>query len=112
MEERTIKNIPAIPLVTMLGAIQAVIGLIVGIIMAIFSTAFTTWMEQQSATTGISGLGPLIGVAWVIIMPIGMFISGFIQGLITAVIYNFLAPRLGGIKLRFETEGHSPPPPA
>lgn len=33
---------------------------------------------------------------------IGGFIGGFIQGLIIAVLYNFLAPRIGGIKIRVE----------
>jgi hypothetical protein len=33
---------------------------------------------------------------------IGGFIGGFIQGLIIAALYNFLAPRIGGIKVRIE----------
>jgi len=34
-------------------------------------------------------------------MPIAGFIGGLIQGLIIAVLYNLLAPRIGGIRLRF-----------
>lgn len=101
MEEKTIKNIPAIPFATMFGAISAVIGLIVGIIMAIFSTAI---MSMIPTGTGIplTGFGIIFGIGSIIILPIIYFISGFIGGLIFAVIYNFLAPRIGGIKLLFE----------
>lgn len=33
---------------------------------------------------------------------VGGFIGGFLQGLIIAALYNFLAPRIGGIKVRIE----------
>lgn len=61
----------------------------------------------------LTGFGMLFGLGSVILFPIMGFIGGLIQGLIIAVIYNFLAPRIGGIKLRFEEETQSsvPPPP-
>lgn len=43
--------------------------------------------------------------------PIIMFVSGLIQGLIVAVLYNFLAPRIGGIKVYFQEESRVPTPP-
>jgi hypothetical protein len=43
-------------------------------------------------------------VAAIVIMPILTFALGFIQGIIFAGLYNFLAPRIGGIKLNFEEE--------
>lgn len=109
MEEKTIQNIPAVPFALMLGAIAAIIGLIVGIIFAIASTAM---MSMISSTYGIdvTGWGILFGAASIIIMPIICFIGGLIEGLIVAVIYNFLAPRIGGIKLRFKEEYRPPPP--
>ncbi len=110
MEEKTVEAIPAVPFAVMMGAIDAVIGLIVGIIFAITSSAM---MSMMSSTYDIdlTGWGILFGVAAIIIMPIACFIGGLIQGLIIAVIYNFLAPRIGGIKLRFKEEGRPPPPP-
>jgi len=47
-------------------------------------------------------LDVLLGESAIIIFPIIAFIGGFIEGLIIAVIYNYLAPRIGGIKLSFE----------
>jgi len=109
MEEKTIQNIPAVPFAVMMGAIAAVIGLIIGIIYAV---AFSAIMSLIPTTTGIdlTGLGVLFGVGAIIIMPIIGFIGGLIDGLIIAVIYNFLAPRIGGIKLRFKEEYRPPPP--
>jgi hypothetical protein len=109
MEERTIEAIPAVPFAVMLGAIAAVIGLIIGIIYAV---AFSAIMSLIPTTAGIdlTGLGVLFGVGAIIIMPIMGFIGGLIEGLIIAVLYNFLAPRIGGIKLRFKEEYRPPPP--
>jgi hypothetical protein len=41
-------------------------------------------------------------------MPIAGFIGGLIQGLIIAVLYNLLAPRIGGIRLRFKEDSTVP----
>ncbi len=105
MEEKTIEAIPAIPLALMLGAINAVIGFVFGIIFAIFSAAITSLLPSGSGLVVVFGLWSIIA------MPIIGFIAGFIQGLIFAVVYNFLAPRIGGIKLRFKSESPPPPPP-
>ncbi|MFP3985899.1 MAG: hypothetical protein ACLFU9_08075 [Candidatus Bathyarchaeia archaeon] len=110
MEEKTIRNIPAVPFAVMMGAINAVIGFIAGIFMAIFWTAMFS-MIPTGTDINLAGLGLLFGAGAIIIMPIMGFIGGLIQGLIIAVIYNFLAPRIGGIRLRFEEERRPPSPP-
>jgi cell shape-determining protein MreD len=109
MEEKTIQNIPAVPFALMMGAILAVIGLIMGII---FALVFGSIISMVPTTAGIdfTGFGVLFGLGAIIIMPIGGFIGGLIEGLIIAVIYNILAPRIGGIRLRFKEEYRPPPP--
>lgn len=102
MVERTIRNIPAMPFAVMMGAIQAVIGLIAGILMAVVSTAIMSIVSSAAPDVDLTGFGVLFGVGAIIALPIIGFIGGLIQGLIIAVIYNFLAPRIGGIKLHFE----------
>jgi len=111
MEERTIRAIPPMPFAVMMGAIAAVIGLIVGIIFAVASTAIMSMFTVPGSTIDLTGFGLLFGLGAIIIMPISMFIVGLIEGLIIAVIYNFLAPRIGGIKLQFEEGSRTPPPP-
>jgi hypothetical protein len=95
VEEKTIKVIPAVPLGLMMGAISAVIAFIAAIIMVLFMMPYLTY------TLGFEWIG-LLGALWAVVIPIAVFIIGFIQGLIVGLVYNFLASRIGGIKLRFE----------
>jgi hypothetical protein len=95
MEKKTIKAIPAVPLALMMGAISAVIAFIAAIIMVLLMLPALTY------TPGFEWVS-VLGALWVAVIPIVVFVAGFIQGLIVAVVYNFLAPRIGGIKLRFE----------
>lgn len=114
MEEKTIRAIPPMPFAVMMGAISAVIGLIVGIISAIIGAAITSMVSSMASSTtsvDLGAFGIIFGLGAIIIMPIACFIGGLIEGLIIAVIYNFLAPRIGGIKLRFEEQSRGAPPP-
>jgi hypothetical protein len=95
MEEKTIRAIPAVPLGLMMGAISAVIAFIAAIVMVLFMRPYFTYIRGFEWGGGLGGL-------WALVVPIAAFIVGFVQGLIVAVVYNFLAPRIGGIKLRFE----------
>jgi hypothetical protein len=95
MEEKTIKAIPAVPLGLMMGAISAVIAFVAAIIMVLVMLPALTY------TPGFEWVG-VLGALWVVVIPVIVFVVGFIQGLIVAVVHNFLAPRIGGIKLRLE----------
>ncbi len=108
MEEKTIQSIPITPFAMMLGLISAAIGFIVGIFYA-FVFGFVLSNIPNSAPLNLGWLSVILGVGAIIIMPIIFFVAGLIQGVIVAVLYNFLAPRIGGIKLRFKTEGQVPP---
>ena len=103
MEEKTITRIPAMPLALMLGTIGAAFGLIGGLIAAASWTAIMSTITSMPNYQGPStpSLGVFFGIGAIILFPIGGFISGLVQGLIVAVVYNFLAPRIGGIKLQF-----------
>ncbi|MCJ7634438.1 hypothetical protein MUP77_18855 [Candidatus Bathyarchaeota archaeon] len=112
MEGKTVVRIPAMPFALMLGAISAVIGLIVGVIMAILWTSIFSFASSIPGYTGppLTGFGIFFGVGAIVMFPIIMFVSGLIQGLIVAVLYNFLAPRIGGIKVYFQEESRVPTP--
>jgi hypothetical protein len=111
MNEKTIQSIPLMPFALMLACISAVIGLIIGIIYALVFSAIFSAIPSTVPTTGIdlSFFQILFGAGAIIMGPILGFIGGLIQGLVYAALYNFLAPRIGGIKVRFKEE--SPPPP-
>jgi hypothetical protein len=102
MEEKTIKSVAPLPYALMMGAITGIVYLVIAIIIAL------VWLPALSATLnampipGASGLIDGLGVLMVILMPIGGFIAGSLFGLVFAALYNFLAPRIGGVKVRFE----------
>ena len=110
MNEKTIQSIPVMPFALMLACISAIIGLIIGIIYAlVFSAIFSAISTIPSTGINLSFLQVLFGAGSIILGPILGFIGGLIQGLVYAALYNFLAPRIGGVKVRFKEE--SPPPP-
>ena len=100
MEEKTIKKINVATFATMLGAISGMTGFIAGLIITVLSSEISSLLPSLTERTVI--LDVLLGESAIIIFPIIAFIGGFIEGLIIAVIYNYLAPRIGGIKLSFE----------
>ncbi len=104
MDERTIQSIPVMPFALMYGCISAVIGFFIGIFYALLFGAI--FASVPSSTTGINlgWLSLFVGVGSVILMPIISFVSGLIMAAIIALLYNFLAPRIGGVKVRFKEE--------
>jgi hypothetical protein len=110
MEEKTIRSISPLPFGLMMGAISAVIAFIAGIIFAaIWLPLVSVGLSTASTVVpGISGIMAAMGVLMVIIFPIIGFIGGFVQGLIYAAVYNFLAPRIGGIRIRFQEASQAP----
>ena len=104
LEEKTIKYIPVVPLAMMLGVISAVIGLIMGIIFALTFGSIMSSLPGTDEVVSTTLFRIIFGIGSLVIMPVGGFVGGFIQGAIVAVLYNFLAPRIGGIKLRFKEE--------
>lgn len=88
----------------MLGCIGAVIGLIIGVFYALFFGALFSMLPTGTSGTSVNLLRIIFGVGAIVIMPIMGFVGGLIQGALYAVLYNFLAPRIGGIRLRFKEE--------
>lgn len=113
MGEKTIARIPAMPFALMWGAISGIIGLIMGIFMAIFWASTFSMITSMPNYTGppLTGFGIIFGVGAIVFFPVVMFAMGLVQGLIMASVYNFLAPRIGGIRLQFKEESRALPPP-
>jgi hypothetical protein len=106
MEEKIIKSVAPLPYALMMGAITGIVYLVIAIIIAL------VWLPTLSSLSsipipGMSGFIAGLGVIMVIAMPIGGFAAGFIFGLVFAVLYNFLASKIGGVKVRFEETKHA-----
>ena len=109
MEEKTIQSIPVMPFALMYACLSAVIGLFVGVIYAVIFGAVFAAIPISTTGVNLTGLGIIFGAGALIVIPIIAFIGGLIGGLILTVVYNFLAPRIGGIKVRFKEEYRPPP---
>jgi hypothetical protein len=86
-----------------LGLTYAALGLIVGGFMALFAVAGATMPQpQQAQDPNPMAVMAGMGVAAIILFPIIYGITGFISGIIGALVYNGIAAVVGGIELNFE----------
>ena len=112
MEEKTIRSVSPVPFGLIMGAVSGVAGLIGTLLFAVFYLPFMSTLSESfnpvPGTPTTSIFPSALGIVIVIVIPVVAFIVGFVQGLLSAVIYNFLAPRIGGIKIRFEDTSQAP----
>jgi len=107
---KEVVGVPVVPFALMLSAIGAtivfiamlIIGplLMIGLQAAVIGAAY-----QGTVIPGLSSIGALgiVGLLILIIgLPIVMFVASFIMTALTAIIYNLLAPKIGGIEFEFE----------
>jgi len=80
--------------------VAAVLGIIWGLVVGI-GIFVGLGIEQYMGRfyTGFGTLMPMVGMAVLIALPIGYGIAGFICGFIGALVYNFVAKQIGGIKV-------------
>ncbi len=78
------------------GTLNAILGLIFG---ALFSLVALAGGLAGNASRSGRGLGALIGVGAVVLLPICYGIIGFVATLIAAWLYNVLAGMIGGIEV-------------
>jgi Transmembrane domain of unknown function (DUF3566) len=104
MEEKTIQSIPIMPFALMYACISAVIGFLIGIFYAFMFGIIFASIPSTTSTPIPGWVSLFLGVGAIIIVPIIAFVSGLIMAIIIALLYNFLAPRIGGVKVRFKEE--------
>ncbi|MEM2130382.1 MAG: hypothetical protein QXZ70_07275 [Candidatus Bathyarchaeia archaeon] len=103
MVEKTIRFIAPVSLALMMGIISAILALIIGILYAgVFSALISTIGQRASIALPWGAFSGIIAVLIPVFAAVGGFTVGFIHGLIIAALYNFLAPRIGGIKVHVE----------
>ena len=97
-EVKTIARVPVRAVALMGAIIEAVLGLISGIITAISIDVALSTLHSDFPITASLGTGATAEASVIIIGIVG----GYIIIAIVALIYNWLAPRIGGIKLELE----------
>lgn len=101
MLEKEIKSVKLISFTKMSASIYAILGFIAAIL------ALLTLIIVQAAGIMPPQLGQFnlafgLGIPLIIILPIGAFLVTVTVSFISAMLYNGLVPRLGGIKLELE----------
>jgi hypothetical protein len=90
-----IKRIVPFSFAKIAGTLYAIMGLVFGCIVSLVALAG----GFSSESSGFAGLGAMVGVGAIIILPIFYGGIGFVVTLIGAWIYNVLAGLVGGIEL-------------
>jgi len=91
-----LKRVGVVSVAKIYGIIMAIIGLFVGILIALFGTG-------AAAIAGMPGVVAIsAGILSIILFPILYGIIGFLMGAIGAILYNFVADKVGGVELTFK----------
>jgi len=96
VDVKEIKTIELAPFTIMSSSISAIIGLIYAIILLI------TFGALSALLPGAALIFASLGISMIILYPIGAFLIYVVLSFVTALIYNSLVPRLGGVKLGLE----------
>jgi hypothetical protein len=100
-ELKEIKSVPVVPFALITGAVLAVLTFIWTILIAIFGISSLAFIPVQNVGS-VLGAGIIGAIILIIVGTITAFIVGFIMYALIAIIYNILAPKIGGIKLVLE----------
>jgi hypothetical protein len=95
---KEIISVDIVPFTLMTSSIQALMALIFAVMFVITLGIISTSIPQS----GQLGVVTSIGLAIIVIYPVGTFLLGVMVSFLTALFYNILAPRVGGVKLGFE----------
>lgn len=83
--------------------IYAVLGALYGLLIGIPFACVASMVGSQLSQFGDGGAAAGgIGLAAIIIYPIGGAVGGFIGGLISAFVYNLVAGWVGGVEMEFD----------
>jgi len=124
LEGDEVKNVPVVPFALMMAGVGAVWAFIIGLLLAAIIVPLTTLastliplvaniaanatnMTPATLPTGsvVGTGGVVLAVLLIIGLPILVFIAGFIGNALWAIFYNFLIPRVGGVRLLFAPAG-------
>lgn len=104
---KEIKRIPVISFALIIAVVLAITMLVVGIVMTLLGAPMYSMMPSLNMMPMMDDfnhmfIGGASALYFIIIMPLMVFICGFLVTALAAIIYNLLAPRIGGIKLEFD----------
>jgi hypothetical protein len=119
-----VRSVPVVPFALILSVVEAIWAFIFGLVLAALLVPLTTLtstliplianiaanatnMTPATLPTGsaVGTGGVVLALILIIALPILVFIFGFIGHALAAIFYNFIIPRVGGVKLLFTPAG-------
>lgn len=119
-----VRSVPVVSFALILSVVEAIWAFIFGLVLAALLVPLTTLtstliplianiaanatnMTPATLPTGsaVGTGGVVIALILIIALPILVFIFGFIGHALAAIFYNFIIPRVGGVKLLFTPAG-------
>ena len=126
LEGDEVKSLPVVPFALITSGVGAVWAFIIGLLLAAIIVPLTTLtstiiplianvtanatnMTPATLPTGsaVGTGGVVLALLLIIGLPIFVFVAGFIGNALWAIFYNFLIPRVGGVKLLFAPAGNA-----
>jgi hypothetical protein len=124
LEGDEVKNIPVVPFALIIAGVMAIWAFIIGLVLAAIIVPFTTALSTlipilsnitanaTNITPATLPTGSVVGTGGVVLailliigLPIFVFVLGFIGHALAAIFYNFMIPKVGGIRLMFASVG-------
>ena len=96
VDVKEIKSVELVPFTLMTSSISAILALIYAIILLITFGAIAAFIPMAGLVFAS------LGISMIILFPLGTFLIYITISFVTALIYNMLVPRLGGVKLGLE----------
>lgn len=96
VDVKEIKSVELVPFTLMTSSISAILALIYAIILLITFGAIAAFIPMAGLVLAS------FGISMIILFPLGTFLVYITISFVTALIYNTLVPRLGGVKLGLE----------
>jgi len=80
--------------------VSAAVGIIMGLVLAVMSLLFSGFAQMQGMM-GMVGtpFATATGIFAIVALPIAYAVVGFVSGFVWSVIYNFVADKIGGVKV-------------
>ena len=101
MQKLVVHKVGVMSLGKLVGVWGAILGVIIGVISAVVSAVSVVAYNNFSVWGNIfASIGVVL--AWVIAYPLVMFLLGWLQGAVMAVVFNVVVSGSGGLDLEVE----------
>lgn len=101
MEKLVVHKVGISSLGKLVGVWAAIVGIIIGLVGAVASSVEVVDSNNFSALGNIFAvIGIVLG--WIVIYPLVMFLVGWVQGALIAIVFNVVVSGSGGLTLEVE----------